>query len=149
METKHKKHRLLVLPVYCMAVGTMGFYLDITYSVHTEHELHILVSAAIFAVSLFMGRYVFRSLPRKTLFYSASMAAVFQMAITALELTNPDLLGTLGIALLLYPAGWYRVIIRLLVQMGIGGELSWLLAALSPYLFVLSGKRGADFHQED
>lgn len=149
MEIKHKRHGLLVLPVYCMTVGMMGFYLDITYSVHTEHEISMLVSAVIFAASLFMGRYVFRSLPRKTLFYSASMTVVFQMAITALELTNPDLLGTLGIALFLYPAGWYRVIIRLLVQMGIGGELSWLLAALSPYLFVLSGKRGVDFHQED
>ena len=72
---------------------------------------------------------------RKILFYSASITVIFQIIITALELVMPDLLGALGIVLFLYPIGWYRIIIRLLVRIGSGGVLSYFLASLCPYLY--------------
>lgn len=66
---------------------------------------------------------------------------IFQIIITALELVMPDLLGALGIVLFLYPIGWYRIIIRLLVRIGSGGVLSYFLASLCPYLFIFFGKK--------
>lgn len=65
---------------------------------------------------------------------------IFQIIITALELVMPDLLGALGIVLFLYPIGWYRIIIRLLVRIGSGGVLSYFLASLCPYLFIFLEK---------
>lgn len=143
MNIKYKMHGLWIVPAYCLITGTIGFYADITYSVHTEQENYIL-EAAIFAIALLLGRSIFRFFSRKILFYSASITVIFQIIITALELVMPDLLGALGIVLFLYPIGWYRIIIRLLVRIGSGGVLSYFLASLCPYLFIFFGKQTSD-----
>ena len=130
MNIKYKMHGLWIVPAYCLITGTIGFYADITYSVHTEQENYILEAAIFFS--------------RKILFYSASITVIFQIIITALELVMPDLLGALGIVLFLYPIGWYRIIIRLLVRIGSGGVLSYFLASLCPYLFIFFGKQTSD-----
>ena len=52
-------HGLWIVPAYCLITGTIGFYADITYSVHTEQENYIL-EAAIFAIALLLGRFIFR-----------------------------------------------------------------------------------------
>lgn len=135
MNIKYKMHGLWIVPAYCLITGTIGFYANITYSVHTEQENYIL-EAAIFAIALLLGKFIFRFFSRKILFYSASITVIFQIIITALELVMPDLLGALGIVLFLYPIGWYRIIIRLLVRIGSGGVLSYFLASLCPYLFI-------------
>ena len=92
----------------------------------------------------FAWKIYFSFFSRKILFYSASITVIFQIIITALELVMPDLLGALGIVLFLYPIGWYRIIIRLLVRIGSGGVLSYFLASLCPYLFIFFGKQTSD-----
>ena len=59
MNIKYKMHGLWIVPAYCLITGTIGFYADITYSVHTEQENYIL-EAAIFAIALLLGRFIFR-----------------------------------------------------------------------------------------
>ena len=105
MNIKYKMYGLWIVPAYCLIAGTIGFYADITYSVHIEQENYIL-ETAIFAIALLLGRFIFRFFSRKILFYSASITVIFQIIITALELIMPDLLGALGIILFLYPTGW-------------------------------------------
>lgn len=59
MNIKYKMYGLWIVPAYCLIAGTIGFYADITYSVHIEQENYIL-ETAIFAIALLLGRFIFR-----------------------------------------------------------------------------------------
>ena len=69
MNIKYKMHGLWIVPAYCLITGTIGFYADITYSVHTEQENYIL-EAAIFAIALLLGRFIFRFFSKNPVLFS-------------------------------------------------------------------------------
>ena len=49
MNIKYKMHGLWIVPAYCLITGTIGFYAD-----------NYILEAAIFAIALLLGRFIFR-----------------------------------------------------------------------------------------
>ena len=143
MNIKYKMHGLWIVPAYCLITERLVF-MRISHTAFIQNRKTTYWKQQSLQSLFCLEDLFFVFFSRKILFYSASITVIFQIIITALELVMPDLLGALGIVLFLYPIGWYRIIIRLLVRIGSGGVLSYFLASLCPYLFIFFGKQTSD-----
>lgn len=145
--------QLWKVPVYCAAAGYVGFYLFVyalsAFAVEilpdgsavTNTVLSSLFSFLVFALSLLIGYFLFRTVTKKELCLSASIAAVLLLGLHLFCLSGSSPLVTQAGLILAYVTEWSRFISHSCYLLTGSDWLDALVSCLAPYLFVLFGNR--------
>lgn len=143
--------QLWKVPVYCAAAGYIGFYLLVyalsAFAVEIQPDgsavtntvLSSLFSFLIFALSLLIGYFFFRTMTKKEVFWSASIGAVLLLGLHLFSLAGSSPLVTQAGLFLAYVTEWSRFISHGCYLLTGSDWLDALVSCLSPYLFVLFG----------
>lgn len=153
---KIRKEVLWKVPLFCIIAGAISFhamlFLSGRFTVVTlpdgsitlDNTRTLMIYGAIFIVTLIAGGMVFlRGMTRKEIFFSASIVVAFGLIMNlnqwAFNLTTGP-----GAVFFMYASqifAWSNVIPQLLYRVNGNLWLGALIGSLTPYLFILFGKK--------
>lgn len=150
-----RKNTLFIVPLYCVVMGFLCFYLVIFClarfavsalpdgGVASDDGKVLLIYGFAMAAVLFLGELLFRRMTKKELAVSATIVVALHLAsLLILYLFAPG--GALAASLSRFSllAGEWSTFVPLLLGRLTGSVLlSDIIGSLSPYLFVLFGKK--------
>lgn len=153
-----RKHTLWRVPVYCMVSGWISFYLtayiggffftnktiiDGTTHLSVDPIRSLIFHGVLFAAILLLGGlFFFRNMTKQELALSAAIASALYLIITLGQIFVPELLRPITMSLAKIQ-NWDAFVSSLLMQVTSKVNLSALLSNLTPFLFVLFGKKKA------
>lgn len=149
-----RKNTLFTVPLYCLVMGFLCFYLVIygvarfaivtlpDGSVASNDSRVLLIHGLLMAAVLLLGGLLFRRMTKKELAVSAAiMAALHVAALLILYLFSPsDSLSASLSRFTLLAGEWSNFIGLLLYRLTGSSPVSTVICAFMPFLFVLSGK---------
>ncbi|MCI8514902.1 MAG: hypothetical protein HFI93_09810 [Lachnospiraceae bacterium] len=151
-----RKNVLWKVPVFCLIAGELTFQVLLRLLIRTalvtlpdgsiiiDPVKELILYGIVFLATLLIGRWFFRDMSRKEIFFSASIPAMFGIFFTAIQMLFFPL-TTGGAALFfLYIARifeWSSLIPQLIYKLGGTIWLGAFINCLSPYLFILFGKK--------
>ncbi len=149
-----RKNTLFTVPLYCLVMGFLCFYLVIygvarfaavtlpDGSVSSDDGKVLLIYGLLMVAVLLLGGLLFRRMTKKELAVSAAiMAALHVAALLILYLFSPsDGLAASLTRFSVLAGEWSNFIYLLLYRLTGSAPLSSVIGALSPFLFTLAGK---------
>ena len=152
------KSNLWKVPAYCLIAGficyqllvhVLGYFAIVTLpdgSITADNGRWMLLSGILFLVVLAVGWALFRKLPRRELFVSASILVVLNVVFGILSYVTNNSFSFFWYEL----CEWDSVISQLLnaagVNMWVSAIITWLLP---PYIFVLFGRKSTAGEEEE
>ena len=153
------KTNLWKVPAYCMASGFLCYLLLVRVglgrlalvtlpdgAITADNKVWMLLSGILFLIVVAGGGALFRKLPRRDLFFSASILVGLNVLFGVLSAVTDGSAGFFWYEL----CEWDSVVSQLLnaagVNMWVSAIITWLLP---PYIFVLFGRKSTAGEEEE
>ena len=162
-----RKNTLWRVPVFCAAAGIVSFYLMIWWLgrfaiekvvegdqtiVSVNNNKSLLLYGILFIAAVLIGKFfAFRDMTRKEIFWSATILVVFLQTVFLIQLMLGGVTGTLGVIMLYLSeiSEWSRLISQLIFRFTDNLWIGGFIENFAPYVFVLFGKRGAAYGENN
>ncbi len=153
---KIRKSTLYRVPLFCILSGIIAYHAAIFFMTHfavvklpdgtvsIDDTRVFIIYSALFAATLFIGgRIFFRSMTRKEIFLSASIIVALGLFIDFIQWAFHLTSGP-GAVFFMYTSQifeWSSIVPQLLYKLTHNPWLGSILGSLTPYLFLLFGKK--------